>query len=508
MQRKRVKKKGRNTKVVDTNQRMQTEYSQLSSLFNTGYFGYRGNDSTTGVLDYRISPALLQTVVTSPVPFRMIETIKNLLFKHGWKIGGRKQKSNYYTQFIKDLGFDNLKEDIFYSLIGASGGNALLFIRKSQETFSVENTSYNNLELVLEPFIAEGIQRVKVFGDRNQRKIQKYEILDSKNSQKVITTISPDSCLHLGLSRPDGDYMFYTSPAIVAARALKLKLEMFISTETSFANGMNFNKLISPDFSLAKDVNMLDALVTQFSKWTQELEATRGLENRNKDIVSRVPVSVQKIGASNLDLDAINFIIACDKEISASFGVAVSNLGFTESTNYSTSEQNRENLTELSIESLKIYFKKILENLLSLVFADYDSEQEPVFFGYDPSEEDLTIREQNTRIFNNFITAEKALPGVFDIEDHILENLGLKRKAVVDPNTVAIDTKNTISPVDNPQNANNQNNRSATPDIKSKENITKNNQEFFVSDFLLSDSFLKIQSKIKKALTKQIYAEN
>lgn len=511
---------------LDTQKRIQIDdlsglsaYSPTSSLWAnySGYFGYRGDETTIGVLDYRASPAMLQAVVTSPTPFRMIETIKNLLFKHGWKIGGKKQKAKYYTEFIEDLGFDKLKEDIFYALVGASGGNALLFIRKSKDTFDVANTKYHNLELALEPFIAEGRQRVKVYGDANQRKIQKYEVLDSRNNQNVITTISPDSCLHLGLSKPDGDYMFYTSPAMVAARALKLKMEMFISTETSFANGMNFNKLISPDFSLAKDANMLDALVTQFGRWTQELEATRGLENRNKDIVSRVPVSVQKIGASNLDLDAINFINACDKEISASFGVALSNLGFTESANYSTSEQNRENLTELNIENLKIYFKKIVENLLSLVFEDYDPKQEPVFFGYDPSMEDIQIREQNTKIFNNFITAEQALPGVFDIEDSVLESLGLKRKVTATTDIVEIDTKNTISPVENPQNIDNPNRVAEV----SKSNINpvlgvmppvaekpKPKPEYFVSDFLSSDNFFKIQSKIKKAITKQIYAEN
>ena len=418
-----------------SNQRSALTADNYEQLFfgnnNSSYvgarFGYMGTGSDkTGICDYRIPPQMLSYVVQDPVIFGMIRVIIANIFKNSWQFSGNSRKVKLYTETLKTLEWDKAAEDIVMAWIGAGGGNALILFEKDGQ-ISIGNKTYKKLRLRVEPFLAEGKYRIKIFPDHNQRKIIKYEILGY--NLDIIQTLDANQVIHARYLDADGDFRFSNSPAIVAARPVNLAFEGMIASETVYTNGMNFNKSISPDFSAAKDVEMFKVMDGNWDKFVALLETTRGVRNRNKDLVGKVPLKIEKIGTNNVDMQTIALIQECEKLMQAAFGVALSNLGFTESANYSTSEQNRENVSELNTNWLiKKLEKLVMNEIMPRMFPDYDSFSEPYKHNYDPTLEDITVRGQNIATFNTYLSAETALPGSFDISDEVLNSIGITRK--------------------------------------------------------------------------------
>lgn len=381
---------------------------------------------TSGLADYRVPPAILAYVVQDPVIYGMIRTIIATIFRHDWSFLGGRNKAKQYTDTLKTLDWDAVAPKIIHTWIGSAGGNGLLYFEKQNQYITIGSRRYHPMKLKLEPFLSEGRVRVKIFPDYNRREITKYSVVDSNDSS--IRDFTLDEVIHVRYMDADGDFRFSTSPAIVAARAANLKFEAMVASESVFSNGMNFNKFISPDFKDAKDMDMYKAMWSNWSQFTTLLGQTNGLYNRNKDLVSQVPAKIEKIGVNNLDMQTIQLKQECDKELQAAYGVALSNLGFTESANYSTSEQNRDNISELNTNWLvKKLEKLVMREIMPRLFEDYDEIANPFVQSYDPSSEDLEIRQQNFQIIDSMAKVNKVMGSFLDVDDSILDSLGLKR---------------------------------------------------------------------------------
>jgi len=468
-----------------------------NSSYIGGRYGYMGTGSDkTGIYDYRIPPQMLAYVVQDPIIFGMIRIIIANIFKNSWQFLGNPRKVKLYTETLKTLEWDEAAEAIILAWIGAGGGNALVLFEKNGK-ISINNITYEKLKLRVEPFLAEGKYRVKVYPDYNQRQNFKYEIINYNLT--TIQTLDADQVIHARYLDADGDFRFSNSPAIVAARPVNLAFEGMVASETVYTNGMNFNKSISPDFSSAKDVEMFKVMDGNWDKFVAVLESTRGVRNRNKDLVGKVPLKVDKIGTNNVDMQTIALIQECEKLMQAAYGVALSNLGFTESANYSTSEQNRENVSELNTNWLTKKLEKLVMNeIMPRMFPDYDPTSEPFKQNYDPSQEDIQIRSQNIATFNTYLAAEASQPGVFDISDDLLNSIGITKKTKFEEKV------NEQESLENSKNQiqKSEENRSlglfGRAAESSKKKLTYSEQAW------LSPEFNKFQNKLQLAFKKQL----
>ncbi len=488
-------------------------YGMNNATYSGGRFGYIGvgGGENVGIYDYRVPPMALNYVVQDPVVFGMIRVIYASLFKNNWAIMGGNRKAKLYAETLKTLGWDKVQKELVQAWIGSGGGNALIWFEKSNVPVYMGGKEYQKIQLKCEPFLAEGKYRVRIYPDYAKREISKYEILDW--SQSVLKTLDKDHVIHSVYISTDGDFRFGNSPAIVATRAANLKYSSFVASELVYANGMNFSKAISPDYSNAKDVEMLKVMQDNWIGFTNLLEQTTGLRNRSKDLVSKIPTKIEKIGVNNVEMQTIALIETVQKELQASYGVALSNLGFTESANYSTSEQNRENVSELNTDWLQQKLAETVTEILSMFFDDYDPELYPYIQSYDPSAEDIQIRGQNIETFNTFLTAEKTLPGQFEIGDDVLESLGLSRKkqaeSIPEPATAETKPSKDSEVTNGDQQQAIEENKKGLKDsqtTKSRSNLkyqpkTKDTPSTLV---VKTELYSKFEDKIQKALVKQI----
>jgi hypothetical protein len=470
--------------------------SNLSFL--GGKFGYVGAGGDSWQYDWRVPPQALAFVVQDPVIFGMIRAVSANIFKNKWAFTGQGRKSKLYTEFLKMLGWDIISQQMVNHIwLGSAGGNGLLYFEKNSQRIQVGSQSYQVPRMRLEPFLAEGKYRVKIFPDYNRREITKYQIVNWDMSE--IKTLNADEVIPIKYLSVDGDFRFSNSPAVVAAKVANLKFQAFVASETVYSNGMNFNKILSPDFSIAKDDAMLKVVTSAWNQFTNILESTRGVYNRNKDIVSKTPIRVDNIGVNHRDMQTAEILQETNKEIQAAYGVALSNLGFTESANYSTSEQNRENISELNSNWLvKKLEDIIMESVMPLFFPDYDRFADPFVQSYDPSSEDLEVRQQNINTITTFANLEKILPNQFDIEDSILESIGLKRKTPAEAEKKADTT-------DQEQTQSKAVDETKQDLGNSKEKEKRSAQKKTPAETAInSQEYKAFESKLNKAFTKQL----
>lgn len=396
---------------------------QQDSYLSGGSYGYVSSNSSgdIGTLDSRVTPSQLYYINQDPVVVGMKRVIFASLFKKKWAFQGSRNKTISYTKNLKALGWDKICPEIVETLIGTGGGNGLLFFEKYKGFY----------KLRFEPFICDNYQRVRIYPDFNRREITKYDILSP--NQSILKTVTSEQAILVRYFE-GGDFRFSENPTISAAKAWNLKYQSMMSTQTTFANGNQIAKVISPDFGQAKDDKSLIALMNGWEKMSLELKQGQGLSNRNRDLVSRIGLRIDKVGATNVDMQTLQLKQECDKEMQAAFGVALSNLGFTESANYSTSEQNRENVNELNTAWLSKKLSDIVYQLMIKLDPNFEDSGIDYIHSYDPTTEDLAIREQNLKTIEIY----QKTPDLFEIDDKMLENLGLKKKAITEAKTVEL----------------------------------------------------------------------
>lgn len=397
----------------------------LISLFSqsTNFLGglFTGDTATKEKTDINNNAMLVYDACNDPVIRSLIEVGKNQLFSKGWYFKGGKNLANKYSDILRALDFDQVLLDIYYSLYGAGGGSALIYYTKIDSQY----------KLKIEPRYCEGRVRYNVVADTNNRKIIGYRLYSVQGN--CILEIPAEKAYQITFANPQNDYRWGSSPVVSCLPFYKLKRSALFAMQTTYDRGLTGNTVISPDFTAIEKMTeeQRGALSTSMEKLKNLMENQSGLGGRNSVRTSVFPLKVTELGRTSTEMQGLEFVQHCNKEMAAAYITPLSNLGFTESVNYATAQQNRDNITELAIEPLKRQVRLFVEKwLLPQILQNYNSQNSPFVLCQEPTDEDLKLLELKLKTKEKHVSMlavlNKAGAGL-EVNEEFLEDLPFRK---------------------------------------------------------------------------------
>ena len=376
--------------------------SSKLSFFDPTQFLY-SHYNGAGQVDSRYTAQALSTVfMANPVAFGILNKIQDLIISREYGFFGKNENIN--KEYKKMLDKSGFKKRIFQGIIpafwGPGGGNILYYTLKGK----------NGIQINAEPFVTSGFQRVQVHGDQNNNnlEVQKYDILDQ--SRGVIHSFTPDEVYHLQYSSPDGNYMFGTSPVIVLAKHFMTKLRALAANETVYQNGLQASYLLGIDASkmISSGASIGNVEVAQ-DKLKQELKQASGLQGRNSFIYTGVPLQMEKIQLSNVEMETLKLLEMINNETFAAYGVDPSILDISKS-KYDNADVAMDNLY-ISIRSkIKRIVEAEMEYTMPRLDPQYNPDKYPFRMAFEPTQEALEIKkikQTDLEIFFDFLIKAK-----------------------------------------------------------------------------------------------------
>jgi len=409
--------------ITQPNQRNMVEFfnaKHQGASFGNHEFGdsniYSNNIS---IFDHSVDPQIITNVCKDPVILGIKESIKKQILEKGYGFRGGKTKSKALLEMLKSLDYDKFLSDSFEALYGSGGGNAIVYLQKDGR----------NTKIKVEPFMAEGRHRVKVMVDDNNRKILKYEVLNS--TQSIIKTFESDEVIHIK-AIDNGNFAFGFSPAKAAAKYFNLKQRILYSLENKANNSLENKRVLAPD----------TAFLSSLDKEYQALSIDRWIKFKDQ-ITQRLPgyiTAPMPITSANLQENFENpkeMLAFINTEFGAAYLTPLSIIGLVESLKYSNAEQTKDNFVNLVVNPNKTFYKNVTEQIIQFFDPFYNPELNPFFFGEEADDEKLAIRDQKIDIIEKLspllltqglrISKESIqnLAGEFgiELEDYVGDNL-------------------------------------------------------------------------------------
>jgi 2'-5' RNA ligase len=401
---------GLNDLIQDTKQATagQSHFFDMQPFYTTSGIG-----NIIGLTDQAVSSKdLYELMERDSYISALYDQLVSVITKNGWRFGGSVGLARAYSNKLESIKIDDLIASVIAARWADGGGNFLSHTVKAGR----------DLEVRVEPFLAEGFSRVAVYGDNKNRKVTGYEIIDSFTQRPIYSFNSETDYIFHGRYSQRGDFRFSSNPAKKAVFWYILKKTIAGMTLSSFQNGLQDPTIMSLDYDgLAK---LATAFSTQnnkvggsvagnFSKefstdpikfFRDQAEITKsiiadeltGPGNANKAIMTKVPVTVTKVGRDNKSMETIPLLQVCDEEMGYAFRMSKGIIN-TKDSKYSNAEVESDNFQSLVVEPEQKYIADWVMNwVMPIFFSNYDKEKNPFIFGVDPDAEDLQSYELMT----------------------------------------------------------------------------------------------------------------
>lgn len=416
-----------------------------------------GTEEVQGMTDITLSPDYLYDLAEKEAYFSALyDTMVEALFANGFYFDIAKDENGKeigspalvkeFEYNLKKLDYEKKVKELVRGLYSDGGGNVLLFTTKDKDGFIHH----------VEPFIREGKYRVKVKGNSKLKVITQYEVID--DNDQAIYTLNPktDFVFHERYTE-GGNYKFSSNPAKRAVYYHVLKSFIAGANHSIYKNGLQDAVLMTTDYSALKviieamannkvsgisnDDELLKNPLKFFSKLAENadeiLREHMGNVRRSGEAIRiPLPVTMNRIGRTNKDMQSIDLADWCDLQIGYCLRIPPSAVN-SKFAKYSNAEIESDNWQELVLRPLKLRIERItVDFFLSSTNSAYDPEIYPFRFGHDPNEEQIAVWEKQ-------ITREKSKAEIisilqsnpayeFDIESNAIVKLEVPNKVLID----------------------------------------------------------------------------
>lgn len=345
--------------------------------------------SNTGVTDTRFTPALLNYMFTAnPLAFGIYNKIQSAILSKKFRFCGKNElKNKYYQELLEQSGFrKRLFESLMPAFWGTGGGNALYYVVKNG----------GKLEVRLDPFIMAGDTRVRVYGDSGyNNEPTKYEVLQSNSGRAIYSFEGKDlkNVKHIKYSTPNGDSLIGTSPIIALCKIWAMKSKALSATETVFGNGLQASHIVSLEVDKMSDVRggvKLPDIQAISNKLAEEMvQGMTGLRNKNKAIVSPVPITTTKIQSNNVEMETIKMIDFSNDETYIAYNLDKAVFD---------NSKSKYNNADLALDSIwkaiqpylqEIFLEAEMNFVMPILDSSYDPEKYPLRSEFDPTTQDF-----------------------------------------------------------------------------------------------------------------------
>lgn len=358
------------------------------SFFVDNFQNVLGLSNFAGVTDTRFTPALLNYMFTAnPLAFGIYNKIQNAILGKKYKFCGKNElKNRYYLELLNSSGFQKrLFESFIPAFWGVGGGNALYYLLK-------EN---GKPKIHLDPFIQAGDIRVRVYGDRGiNNEPVKYEILQNGLNNVIYSFEGANlkNVRHLKYSTPSGDSLIGTSPVISLVKIWALKSKALTATETVFGNGLQASHIVALEVDKMSDVRggvKLPDIQAISNKLAQEIvQGMTGLRNKNKAIVSPVPITTTKIQSNNVEMETVKLIDIADDRTYIAYNMDKAVFD-TSKSKYNNADLALDSVWKAVQPQLNVFLGAEQEFVMPFLDSSYDPEKYPLRFEFDPTTQDF-----------------------------------------------------------------------------------------------------------------------
>jgi len=391
-------------------QGLETNYDSLSYFsgntinLSTINFGGQGDDRTNYL-------RLSQIAFHNPVCAGIYQKISQVFDILGWRMkeitkNGVKETraSKEYARFLKSTNIDKIIKNLLIANYGSGLGNALIYKVKNR----------GKIEYKADPFIMNGIQRVKVFQDRNleNMEIQRYEICDVND--RAIYTFEPKQVYHHKFMDYNGNPAFGSNPVIHLSKILSLYDNIMSIQEAMFKNGMKSSFAISLDMEkMVKQGTSAEGIKGAEKALIEQLREARGIQNSGTSLYLPGATTITPIQLNNSQMRVPELLPLLEDLIHKGYGVDKAVLD-TSLSKYDNVDKAMDQLYQNTIKAPIIQFQKLVNSWL---LPDYDPEfDESRFMWTIPrqfSQEEIRIKELNDKAmsmyFGNLKTANESL---------------------------------------------------------------------------------------------------
>jgi hypothetical protein len=378
------------------------------------------------------------------------------------------QEFKLYTDFIN---WRDLQKKIFNELFAGHGSGILI----------LNDWDYESPRIDFLPCRINNRTYVKPMQSMRRQEIIYFELTDGLG--KVLRTLTPDQVHYIALN----DWQLYGESIIKkVAPYIILKQTIYKALQKKAKAGFKEITSITPDYSVVSALgNQANQIMSDWKiSWdTYKHQLQAAIENGDTAFVSPVPLQ-SKILSTSLTQNMVDKLLdICDKKIYTGCTIAGS-LTNDEANNRAKSEQDRDNLSEITIK----YWHNLLaeagtwciNRLTQNRFSDLNYK---LVYPTDPTAELILIREQNLNLITNVLPALKAqgIQVSIDSIKKILASLDLEMEGEPDPN---VSTQSTTT----------------EPSVRA---VKKNIPQTSYKNIANHKKLVALKNKFKKALFKQ-----
>ena len=472
-------------------------------------------DKYVGTFDVRVSPKdLWEMCNRDAYVMGLFESLVETLFKKDFYVDimkdekgnplGDKKQALIYQDLLKEYNFEELVIKQIYAEWADGGGNSLLFTVKTKK----------GIEFRCEPFLYNGLPRVRVYGDLKTHIIEKYEVLDER-MQVLYTLIPEENLVKQTRYTVAGDFRFSNSPSKRAIFWYILKKNLAGANLQRFKNGLVDPVLMSPDYtSLASLINTMSANASQVSdrsiaeyfrdplkfisdQSSQDDEILRGIVGRADKastwIKTHMPYKTERVGNTNVQMQAVELIEVCDAQMGYAYKTSQGIIN-TQKSKYANAEIERDNWEDLVVDPIKRKMEKVaMEFYLPIIDPEFNPSLYRVRFGRDPDEENLAIYNAKTARNSSKATILSQIYGA-SISQIVKYNFETDEIEPIEDATVQI-TENNAEPdaiIENDQT------------VEDSDKIRVAKKKTIIEDLLKGSEARNFQKIVKNAITKQI----
>jgi len=351
-------------------------FNSLGNLINGGYF------NELSLYDsINIKPEVLLETSREQVIYSAKDAIYKLLTKKGYGFIGGKNSSKLLKNTLDSYGYKEILPILYEGLIGSGGGNVLLFVKKYK----------GKPKIFCEPFYYNGIERVLIDTDPYTKEIVKYRIVD--RFKVDIMELEPSEVVHARYSI-DGNSYLGTNPTIIASRYYFVKKAIMGMIEARSNNLKKDKVFASPDSAFMVKVMENNKETSFFAKWDTFIT---NAENLTGFVFSKIPLDFKKMYQTIDEGKYLETLKYIDEVMAGAFLASLSIQGRTEGVNYSNSEQNTDNLQNITVEPIKVLIENITVDLIKLIIPSFDNYKNKFYFGKELDDEDLAQYELKTQ---------------------------------------------------------------------------------------------------------------
>lgn len=364
-----------------------------------------------GQIDNRLNiNSLEKNFISDPISYGIYNKIQDLIvlsdfevyeIKRDGSISSTRPAREYKQLLINSKLRDRIKFGYLPAYYGTGLGDALTYRIKVE----------GKMEIKTEPFVMNGMQRIKIYADRNNEnmEIKEYGVLDAMGAE--IYRFQAQDVIHHKYSSPNASPYFSASPGLVASKWLNLKYNILSAVDANASGGFKGSFFMSLDtVKLQKMGFSANGLEEAKSKLKEELRQSNGIQNAGRMVFTPFPVIMQNTQMSNSEQRSNEFIPLIDNEIFYAYGVDPAILDKRNS-KYDTADQARDDLYQSCQATFKTIEHDVERGDLKFIDPNFDNSRFIFRIPRQFSQEEIRIKEVKNKelevFFMNLKTANE-----------------------------------------------------------------------------------------------------